>query len=169
MLRAVYRLAIPAVAACATLVGAGGVARAADAVPGATSLNPTQVAYLSHCGGCHGIAGVSGPTFVPMLRDSVGSFACTDEGRKYLVQVPGVSMSLIRDDQQLADVMNFVLIDLGGKSTPPGFKPYTAAEVHEWRQHPLSMPDFMANRAHVLERSLAACHRGNNGVAATVK
>lgn len=131
-----------------------------DAVAGATTLSHTQSVYVSHCGGCHGIEGISGPTFVPTLRNSVGSFACTPEGRAYLVRVPGVSMSLIRDDQTLADVMNFVLITLGGSSTPPDFKPYTAAEVHAWRAHPLSGPDFMATRAHVLERALAACAHG---------
>ena len=131
-----------------------------DAVAGTTTLSHTQSVYVSHCGGCHGIEGISGPTFVPTLRKSVGSFACTPEGRAYLVRVPGVSMSLIRDDQTLADVMNFVLITLGEGSTPPWFKPYTAAEVHTWRAHPLSGPDFMAMRAHVLERALAACARG---------
>lgn len=131
-----------------------------DAVAGATTLSHTQSVYVSHCGGCHGIEGISGPTFVPTLRNSVGSFACTPEGRAYLVRVPGVSMSLIRDDQTLADVMNFVLITLGGSSTPPDFKPYTAAEVHAWRAHPLSGPDFMVTRAHVLERALAACAHG---------
>ncbi|MFT8467852.1 MAG: cystathionine beta-lyase [Acetobacter syzygii] len=147
------------VAVLAITAGAVRAHAAPDAVAGATTLSHTQSVYVSHCGGCHGIEGISGPTFVPMLRNSVGSFACTDEGRAYLVRVPGVSMSLIRDDQALADVMNFVLITLGGSSTPPGFKPYTAAEVHIWRQHPLSGPDFMALRAHVLERSLAACAR----------
>lgn len=135
------------------------VVRAEDAVKGATTLNRTQSNYLSHCGGCHGIEGISGPTFVPPLRDVVGSFGCTDEGREYLVRVPGVSMSLIRDDQELADVMNFVLFTLGGHSTKTGFKPYTAAEIHEWRQHPMSMPDFMKHRAEVLQRSLAACQK----------
>ncbi|GBQ49775.1 cytochrome c class I [Acetobacter ghanensis DSM 18895] len=143
----------------AILVGTASAHAGPDAVPGATTLSHTQSVYVSHCGGCHGIEGISGPTFVPMLRNAVGSFACTDEGREYLIRVPGVSMSLIRDDQTLADVMNFVLITLGGTSTPPGFRPYTAAEVHTWRQHPLSDPEFLALRAHVLERSLAACKK----------
>lgn len=94
-----------------------------DAVAGATTLSHTQSVYVSHCGGCHGIEGISGPTFVPTLRNSVGSFACTPEGRAYLVRVPGVSMSLIRDDQTLADVMNFVLITLGGAARPLTLSP----------------------------------------------
>ncbi|MFT9418749.1 MAG: cystathionine beta-lyase [Acetobacter sp.] len=158
MRMALLRCVLPAcVTVLALMAGAVRAHAAPDAVPGATALSHTQSVYVSHCGGCHGIEGISGPTFVPMLRNTVGSFACTEEGRSYLVRVPGVSMSLIRDDQTLADVMNFVLITLGGASTPPSFRPYTAAEVRTWRAHPLSGPDFMSQRAHVLERSLAAC------------
>ncbi|GAN57318.1 c-type cytochrome [Acetobacter aceti] len=134
-----------------------GVSHAKDSVEHATVLDHTSVTYLSHCGGCHGIEGVSGNSFVPTLRNAVGGFACTDEGRAYLIRVPGVSMSLIRDDQTLADVMNFVMFRLAGTSLPKGFRPYTAAEIHQWRGEPLSVPDFMAQRGQTLERSLAAC------------
>ncbi|MCH4089871.1 c-type cytochrome [Acetobacter sp.] len=134
-----------------------GASRAADSVEHATVLDHTSVTYLSHCGGCHGIEGVSGSSFVPTLRNAVGGFACTEEGRAYLIRVPGVSMSLIRDDQTLADVMNFVMFRLAGTSLPAGFRPYTAAEIHQWRREPLSVPDFMAQRGQTLGRSLAAC------------
>ena len=147
---------IGAVFMAASLFVSGGQQARANPVP-APTLDRTQTAYLTHCGGCHGIEGISGPTFVPMLRDTVGTFACSEEGRRYLVQVPGVSMSLIRDDQELADVMNFVLFTLGGKSTPPTAKPYTAAEIHEWRQSPMSVTDFMERRAHILQNAVAAC------------
>lgn len=114
-------------------------------------------AYLTHCGGCHGIEGISGPTFVPNLRNTVGRFACSKEGREYLIRVPGVSMSLIRDDALLADVMNFVLFRLGGSSTPVGTQPYTADEIHLLRTHPVSYLDFMKHRSQILERSLQQC------------
>ncbi|GCE82256.1 cytochrome c class I [Komagataeibacter diospyri] len=145
-----------AVFMAASLFLSGGAPARANPAPVPT-LDRTQTAYLTHCGGCHGIEGISGPTFVPMLRDAVGTFACSEEGRKYLVQVPGVSMSLIRDDQELADVMNFVLFQLGGKSTPSSTKPYTTAEIHEWRQSPMSVTDFMERRAHILQNAVAAC------------
>ncbi|GBQ82592.1 c-type cytochrome [Asaia krungthepensis] len=117
----------------------------------------TVTNYLTHCGGCHGIEGISGKTFVPTLRDQVGWFACSPEGRDYLVRVPGISMSLIRDDQELADVLNFVLFRLGGISTPQGTKPFTAQEVHVLRAKPLQTDDLMALRAEVLSRARAAC------------
>lgn len=117
----------------------------------------TVTNYLTHCGGCHGIEGVSGKTFVPTLRDQVGQFTCSQEGRDYLVRVPGISMSLIRDDQDLADVLNFVLFRLGGNSTPTSTKPFTATEVHTLRAQPLQTDDLMALRAEVLSRARAAC------------
>ncbi|WP_415486114.1 c-type cytochrome [Acetobacter sp.] len=134
-------------------------ATAAEALSHPTTLDHTQSVYLSHCGGCHGVEGISGDSFVPTLRNAVGRFACTDEGRAYLIRVPGVSMSLIRSDQELADVMNFIMLRVAGTSLPQGFHPYTAAEIHEWRQKPLSVPDFSMLRGKVLERALAACAR----------
>nr|WP_242006270.1 cystathionine beta-lyase [Acetobacter estunensis] len=150
----------------AVAMGSGlivGAAHAADAVPGATTLDHTQVEYVSHCGGCHGIEGISGNTFVPTMRNAVGAFACTDEGRAYLIRVPGVSMSLIRNDQTLADVMNFVMLRLAGSSLPSDFHPYTASEIHDLRQHPLSVPGFMQQRSEVLGRALAACSSKKSG------
>lgn len=136
-----------------TCLPLGGGLRAAPV----TMLDHTRVVYLSHCGGCHGVEGDSGSSFVPTLRNAVGGFACTEEGRAYLIQVPGVSMSLIRDDGELADVMNFVMLHLAGTSLPKDFRPYTAAEIHKWRQSPLSVPDFVQRRGRVLGHALAAC------------
>lgn len=106
-----------------------------------------------------GIEGVSARTFVPVLRDHVGTFLCSAEGRAYIGRVPGVSMSLIRDDQELADVMNFVLFRLGGASTPAGTKPFTAAEIHVARAQPIASTDLLALRAEVLARAAAQCPR----------
>ncbi|OAG73905.1 cystathionine beta-lyase [Gluconobacter japonicus] len=117
----------------------------------------TVTNYLTHCGGCHGIEGISGRTFIPVLRDQVGIFTCSAEGRAYLARVPGISMSLIRDDQELADVLNFVLFQLGGKSTPAGTARYSASEVHELRAHPISTTDLLSLRAEVLSRAQASC------------
>lgn len=133
----------------------------ADMSPGAQAalLDHATTNYLTHCGGCHGIEGVSARTFVPILRDHVGTFACSAEGRAYIGRVPGVSMSLIRDDQELADVMNFVLFRMGGASTPTGTKPFTAAEIHTLRAQPIASTDLLALRAEVLARAAAQCPR----------
>ncbi|MBB3882296.1 c-type cytochrome [Acetobacter oeni] len=123
----------------------------------AATLGRATTNYLTHCGGCHGIEGVSGASFVPQLRETVGVFTCSEEGRRYLVRVPGVSMSLIRDDQELADVLNFVVFRMGGASTPPGTKPYSASEIHDLRADPIVTTDILKARAMVLQRSLALC------------
>ncbi|MFS8371133.1 hypothetical protein ACJROZ_12905 [Acetobacter indonesiensis] len=68
-------------------------------------------------------------------------------------------MSLIRDDQELADVMNFVLFRMGGKSTPAGTKPFTAAEIHTLRTQPITTTNLLALRAEVLSRAAAQCPR----------
>lgn len=126
---------------------------------GAAVLDHATTNYLTHCGGCHGIEGVSARTFVPVLRNHVGTFACSAEGRAYIGRVPGVSMSLIRDDQELADVMNFVLFRMGGASTPVKTKPFTAAEIHTLRAQPIASTDLLALRAEVLARAAAQCPR----------
>ncbi|MBB2202462.1 cystathionine beta-lyase [Gluconacetobacter tumulisoli] len=123
----------------------------------ARALDGTRTTYLVKCGGCHGIEGLSGQTYIPVLRDRVGSLTCTSEGRSYLVRVPGVSMSLIRDDAVMARVLNFVVFDLGGSSTPKGTRPYTAKEVHALRGHPLQTTDLPGLRAGVWGRAVAAC------------
>ncbi|WP_086640909.1 cytochrome c family protein [Acetobacter tropicalis] len=122
-------------------------------------LDHTTTNYLTHCGGCHGIEGVSTRTFVPLLREHVGTFTCSAEGRAYIGRVPGVSMSLIRNDQDLADVLNFVLFRMGGVSTPAGTKPFTAAEIHNLRSQPIATTDLLSLRAEVLARAAAQCPR----------
>lgn len=135
----------------------GSVACATNAP--AAALDHATFNYLTHCGGCHGIEGRSGQTYIPVLRDQVGVFLCSPEGRAYIGRVPGVSMSLIRDDQQLADVLNFVIFKLGGHSTPAGTKAYTAAEIHALRASPVATTDMLAYRADVLGRTLPQCAR----------
>jgi hypothetical protein len=130
---------------------------------GARALDRIRTTYLTKCGGCHGIEGQSGQTYIPTLRGRAGALTCTAEGRSYLLEVPGVSMSLIRDDTLMAQVMNFVLFDLGGGSTPQGTAPFTAQEVHARRGHPLSTTDLPSVRAGVWARAIRACAARSGG------
>jgi len=123
----------------------------------AHALDRVQSTYLMKCGGCHGVEGRSDNTFIPVLRDNVGIYLCSAEGRAYVARVPNVSMSLIRDDALLAQVLNFVIFRLGGASTPANAQPFTAAEIHTLRQKPLSPTDLEPVRAGVIQRALAAC------------
>ena len=124
------------------LVIAGGstlAARAAEA--GAQTeaadvhLTSAQSDYLEQCGGCHGLQGSSAPSPIPVLKGRVGYFMCTQAGREYLGRLPNVAYSKI-DDAALADLLNFVVFDLGEGTAPAKAKPFDAAEVGRLRADP---------------------------------
>jgi len=121
------------------------------------ALTAPQSDYVEHCSGCHGMQGNSAPAEIPVLRDRVGYFMCTKEGREYLIRLPNVAYSAITDDQELADMMNFVVFGLGGNSAPRGAKPFTAAEVGRLRKDALSTQSLVAVRAEVVAKMLGSC------------
>lgn len=116
---------------------------------------PAQTRYLVGCGGCHGIQGISESQVVPQLRDQVGYFLCTEEGRGYAVRLPNVAFADL-NDADLAEMMNFVMFGLGGQSSR-GARPYTAAEVGRLRRQPLVQDRLLATRASVVARMPQRC------------
>jgi mono/diheme cytochrome c family protein len=96
------------------------------------AFSPAQGDYLLNCGGCHGFHGVSNAKLVPGLKDLVGYYLRTPEGRAYLPRLPNVAFSTL-SDQKLADMLNYVVFEIGGNSAPDGAKPYGAGEVGRWR------------------------------------
>src|ERR1700749_4267327 len=88
-----------ALAATATRAATGGL----------MSMSVAQSDYTENCGGCHGFDGDSEPADIPVLKDRVGYFMCTREGRDYLIRLPNVAHSRITDPQELADLVNFVV------------------------------------------------------------
>ena len=130
---------------------------AAAALPeltGLPELTTPQSDYVEHCSGCHGMQGNSAPAEIPVLRDRVGYFMCTREGRDYLIRLPNVAYSAITDNQELADMMNFVVFGLGGNSAPKGTKPFTAAEVARLRTKALATQSLIAVRAEVVGKMM---------------
>lgn len=113
--------------------------------------------YLENCGGCHGIHGISAPAQLPELRDRVGWFMCTPGARAYLIRLPNIAHSRITDNQQLADLLNFVVFGLGGASVPPGTRPFTAAEVTQERPFVLSSASLKKDRARYVEEAIRTC------------
>ena len=93
---------------------------------------------------------------IPVLRDSVGAFLCSAEGRRYIVRLPNVAFADM-DDRTLAATMNFVVFALGRGSVPPGAKPYTAAEVAALRRNPLKNQPLARIRAEVLAQGQGSC------------
>jgi cytochrome c553 len=135
-------------------------AQAAPALPELAKLpelTGPQSDYVEHCSGCHGMQGNSAPAEIPVLRDRVGYFMCTKQGRDYLIRLPNVAYSAIADNQELADMMNFVVFGLGGHSAPKGAKPFTAAEVARLRGHALATQSLIAVRAQIVSQMTRDC------------
>lgn len=110
--------------------------------------------YVLRCAGCHLTDG-SGhqANGIPDLRGSIGKFLYTPEGRAFLVQVPGTAHSPL-SDQEVAEVLAWMLAAFSGNEMPPGAAPYTAAEVRALRTTaPVDVP---GTRARVIDRLRAA-------------
>ena len=70
------------------------------------------------------------------MRDHVGRFLNTTAGREYLVRVPGSAVSAL-SDADLAEVLNWIVLEFARDSVTQPFQPYTAEEVGSLRQNPL--------------------------------
>lgn len=116
-----------------------------------------QSDFVEQCAGCHGVRGSSIPAHLPELKDRVGYFMCTPESRAYLLRLPNVAHSRLTDNAQLADLMNYVVFVLGGKSAPPGTKPFTAEEVAHERQFPLTSGSLIGERTRLAKDAIRKC------------
>lgn len=146
--------------ALSTLNAAAGQAPVGEPSLSAMIADPTLARsdYVEHCGGCHGVDGRSAPARLPELHGRVGYFMCTPESRAYLIRLPNIAHSRITDNQQLADLVNFVIFGLGGTSAPAGTRPFTASEVEHERQFALSSVSLKAERARHVESAIRKCH-----------
>lgn len=146
------------------LVSGGGLLAAAVLGPGAVRADersapfaPAQVAYLERCGGCHGIQGGSAPREVPTIRGRMRYFLCTAEARAYLIRLPAIANASL-SDAALADLMNFVVFDLGGaQDLAPSTETFTAREVGALRARPLDSIALMTYRAKLVEDLIGRC------------
>lgn len=112
----------------ATLVAVIGLVSVVAAAAG----NSPRINYMLHCQGCHLPGGIGHPGIVPTMRGQVGLFLRSEEGRAYLVQVPGVAQSDL-DNHQLADVLNWMLPEFDPDHVNPDFKKFTPDEVSRYR------------------------------------
>ncbi|MCP1469504.1 hypothetical protein J3E64_001179 [Sphingobium sp. OAS761] len=151
-----------ALAASALLLGTAAVRAALPplgTVPDSLA-DPVQARadYVEQCGGCHGVGGSTAPARLPELRGRVGWFLCTPQARAYLIRLPNVAHSRVTDNQQLADLMNFVVFALGGDSAPRNARPFTADEIERERRHALTSTSLKAERARHVEDAIRQCH-----------
>jgi hypothetical protein len=95
--------------------------------------------YLLHCGGCHLPDGRGAPPEVPTLIAALGPIVASQEGRDYIVRVPGASQTPLTD-AKLAAVMNWVLVNFNADTLGPNFTPLTGNEVGKARRRVLADP-----------------------------
>jgi mono/diheme cytochrome c family protein len=139
----------------------GGIARA----DGAAIFN-------SNCVICHqaDATGLSG--MYPPLADSIGSYVAIPRGRAYLVHVVSFGMTgpiAVHDqiyngvmypwpnftDEDIAQVLNYVLTSFNAKLLPKDFAPLTVEEVKKYRTANTAMGDVHQERE-ALIKALAA-------------
>lgn len=127
-------LILAVAAATAPLASAaGGAAEDRLTIP---RLDRAAELYSRNCQGCHGHTGVSVDE-VPDLRDRIGWFLHTPEGRDYVVRVPGVAFALV-DDEALALTLNWMLETFSARQLPKGWSAFTAEEVGRLRRRPVA-------------------------------
>lgn len=91
---------------------------------------------MIHCMGCHLVSGEGMPPDVPAFNSDLSFLASTEDGRRYLVQVPGASQSLI-NDAELANLLNWML----KKYAPnPETRAFTGEEIIKYRHDILADP-----------------------------
>jgi mono/diheme cytochrome c family protein len=130
---------------CAIALGAGASRARADG----------HNIFISNCAVCHQPDGKGAPSVYPPLASSVGKYVALKDGRAYVIDVVSFGMGGKIDsagdsfegdmppwpqlsDQDVADVLNYVLTGLNAKLLPADFKPISPDEVKAERAKPLT-------------------------------
>ena len=104
---------------------------------GAGAVTPgAEEDYVLHCRGCHGADGRGVSHRVPSLRDSLAPLMRLEEGRDFLMRVPGAANSSL-SDAALAGVLNWLVVEFGGARVPADVHRFTGEEVSAARRRPL--------------------------------
>ena len=112
-----------------------------------------RVNYMLNCQGCH-LADGRGIGDIPEMKNFVGNFLRVPGGREYLVGVPG-SANAPLNDALLAELLNWMLMEMSANELPTDWQPYTAAEVASYRATTLTDVDkvraVLINRIEALQ------------------
>lgn len=119
------------------LIGSAAVVSADTAMRGVSSPERAKSLYQLHCQGCHLPAGEGFPANdIPRLTDHIGYFTWLEDGRQYLVQVPGAAGSPV-DDEDLAEITNWMIYTFNPDAVSDDFSPYSGEEIatlrHGWQ------------------------------------
>lgn len=130
------------------------LATALLAMPAAATERSARTNYVLRCTGCHGMEGAgSEQAGIPDFRGYVGSFARSEEGRRYLMHVPGVTNASL-GDAEVAAVMNYVIERFAGASLDSQAPAFNAEEVARLRAEPVA--DVVALRRTVVAEYVKA-------------
>ncbi|WP_315919341.1 c-type cytochrome [Vibrio fluvialis] len=109
--------------------------------------NTPQQNYILKCSGCHNMDGSgSVPGGIPPLPGYLGAFMDDEQGRVYLMNVPGVVASGL-NNHELAVLMNYLNDKWGDKANA---KPYSPEEIAQIRSAPLE--DVVKYRREIVKR-----------------
>lgn len=124
-----------------------------------------QLNYMLQCQGCHKANGEGFGESVPDLRIVGRQLLAVPAGRQFYVSVPG-SANAPLSDQQLAEVLNFIITDILGDKDgrDDSLTRFTEEEITRYRS--IRIPDVQRLREDlvksVTEKSLAK-KRGGTG------
>jgi mono/diheme cytochrome c family protein len=119
--------------------------------PGAQAYQPA-VNFQLQCMGCHLADGSGQPGRVPSVRRSLVLLSQSAAGRNYVVRVPGVAQAPL-SDEEVAQLLNWMLRNLSDLAVPPGTPAYAAGEIAPLRSRPLSQ--VRALRARLMQAAEA--------------
>lgn len=106
--------------------------------------------WVLNCQGCHQPDAAGSKGGAPRMAGVVAKFLHVEGGREFLIRVPGVANAPL-DEDQLADLVNWMLINYDAENLPDGFKAYTAEEVAGLRYRPY-IEDAEALRGTLIRR-----------------
>ncbi len=107
-----------------------------------------RINYMIQCQGCHLPEATGTPGKVPPMKDFLGFFLHSEEGRSYIIRVPGVTSASLPNDE-LAELMNWLLTTYSAEELPDDFEPYSAEELGARRLDIVADP--AARRLEILE------------------
>lgn len=99
--------------------------------------NPPAFSYLLHCSGCHIEDGSGDPPEVPDLRKNLDKLLRSETGRRYMLQVPGVTDTPVTP-REMAELMNWLIAEFYPELQD--FRPFSAEEVVSGRATRLANP-----------------------------
>lgn len=119
--------------------------------------------FSANCATCHQLSGEGVPGVYPPVKESVGSYVRVPAGRAYLAHVVSFGMTGVissqgktysgfmqpwpqLSDADVADVLNYILLDLNGALLPKGFASFTPEEVKALRAKHLTLAEVRTER-----------------------